>query len=143
MGIYSDIQDEMKAAFVGELSDAVTSFVIFFRNPDDGEYTPADGEFTPDSNHFFPTTVADVAKLDGSCRGILTDEDVDDEKSNLNFNYKVQSMLVLDSELNSIVFDFDNKKYFITIGSVDHEVIRDKSDAANATRRLSIKEVQV
>jgi hypothetical protein len=142
MGIYSEIQDRMKLAFAGDLSDAVVQFRIFFRTQTDGDYNVATGEWSDDSDHHFPTTVADVAKTDGSCRGILSDKDVDDEKENVKFNYKVKSLMVLDSELNSYVFDFDNVKYFVEIGSLTYSVSREKSDAASATRKMFIQEVQ-
>ncbi len=140
--IYSKIQTKFAAAFTGKLADAVVSFIIFYRIVDDGTYDSSDSSFTEDEPVYPPTTLAGVVKTDGSCRGVLTDEAVDSEEENVQFNYKIQSLLVLDSELNSLVFDLDNNKYFVTISTVDYEIFKAPKDPAGATFQLKLKEVQ-
>ena len=140
--IYSKVQTKFAAAFIGALADAVTSFIIFYQAVGDGAYNVATSAFTPESAVNPPTTVAGVAKTDGSCRGILEDEKEDSDEDNVQFNYKIQSLLVLDSELNSLAFDFDNNKYFVTIATVNYEVVSAPKDPAGATFQLKIKKVQ-
>lgn len=127
--IYSKIQTKFAAAFTGALANAVVNFKIFRRTVSDGSYDVATSEFTEDTKVFLPTTLAGVVKTDGSCRGVLTDEKVDSEESNVQFNYKIQSLLVLDSELNSVVFDLDNEKYFVDLSTSNIFTVRPNSTA--------------
>ena len=147
MGIYADIQTDLIEAFADDLSDAVTAFILFYRDPQDGAYSVATGDFIQDSDHFFPTNVAGVAYTDGTCRGVLSDLDEDDEVDNVEFNHKVHRLMVLDSEIISHKFDFDNKRYFVEVGTLDsakirHRIRKDKVDPAGATHSFLIEEVE-
>jgi hypothetical protein len=147
MGIYSDIQSAMSESFSGDLFDAVTNFKIYYRGTGDGVYNASSGEYEPDANHYLPTMIGNFDFTDGSCRGILQDLDVKDTEDGIKYNYKINQMLVLDSEIKSFVFDFDLTKYFLTIGVLDskkvtYEIVNDVKDSAGATHKLELKEVQ-
>ena len=142
MGLYADLQKDVRDAFNGDLADAVVTGVLYFKSPSDGSYDPATGNFVEDVKHYFPTTVNLVPKTDGTVRGVLMDSGNRDKEENLKFSYAMKKLMLLDSEINSHDFDFDNRKYYFEADDVAYEVVRQMVDPASASHTLMLDEVQ-
>lgn len=122
MGIYQDIQDDLKEAMDDDLADAVATLTIT-ETASSTSYNPVDGE---------PSNTPVV----NSMRCIVVDADLKDEQSpESETSINDLEVMVLDSEITTNL----RTGLLANVRGADYEVMQYKIDPAGATHNLELR----
>jgi hypothetical protein len=122
MGIYQDIQDDMKEAMDDDLADAVAILTIT-ENASSTSYDPVGG---------LPSSTPVV----NSMRCIIVDADLRDEQSpESDTSISMIEVMILDSERTTVF----RTGVSANVRGSDYEVMQYKVDPAGATHNLELR----
>ena len=135
------IQNNVAAAFDGDLKDAVTSFVLSRNNIDGGSFNDDTGEYRKATIEYLETVINGVSYTDGTCRGVY--KDLDGEELLNSPEDSTAEIIIIASEIQDSSLNTDDYENFVDINDTSsphnnnkYKVISAIYDPAGATVKV-------